>query len=113
VWRAKYDLVNTENEQLRVMLRLLLGESGGDASQHGLPRGSSIQPRSMTVDALLSQPVVNMDVRGGTITDVGRDVHSHVHNHWVTIYLRFVRFIIVICKCDADRVERSAVTETL
>jgi len=89
VSKAKYDDVNAENERLRVMLRLLLGESAGDASRsdsiHRKPT-SSIQRRpTATVDAISSEPVVNMDMRGGNITDVGRDVHNHVHNAWVMI----------------------------
>jgi len=87
VSKAKYDDMNAENERLRVMLRLLLGESAGDASQSDSihrKSSSSIQRRS-TVDAISSEPVVNMDMRGGNITDVGRDVHNHVHNAWVMI----------------------------
>ena len=103
MWRAKYDQVNAENEQLRLMLRLRLSESTGDSQSdlrlvHRKP-SSSLPQSSMAVDAngaLSSQPVVNMDVRGSNITDIGRDVHNHVHNHWITI--RFVRLVIVIYK---------------
>ena len=96
MWKAKYDEVNAENEQLRLMLRVLLGDSAGDAPQNELIRrkpSSSIQrPLTATMPMPLSQPIVNMDIRGGNITDVGRDVHNHVHNHWVAISLRFVQF---------------------
>ena len=44
-----------------------------------------------------------MDMRGGNINNIGRDVHNHVHNHWVTISIRFVWLNTVIYKCDADR----------
>jgi len=94
VWRAKYDEVNAENEQLRLMLRLRLGEpTGGSQSDlrlvHQKPN-SSLPQCSTAVDAnstLLPQcqPVVNVDQRGGNITEIGRDVHNHVHNHWVAI----------------------------
>jgi len=93
-WKAKYDKLNAENEQLRLMLRLLL-ESAGDASQSDLVHrklSSSLQ----RLDALSSQPVVNTDMRGSNITDIGRDVHNHVHNHWVTISLSDGNMIIIL-----------------
>ena len=103
-WRAKYEEVNAENEQLRVMLRLLPGESARDISQNELIRRSSWIPRpSMaTVDRSSSQSVVNMDMRASNINNIGRDVHNHVHNHWVAISIGFVWFSMVIDKCDAD-----------
>jgi hypothetical protein len=99
--RAKYDKLKMENEQLRRFLRLLLADSARDALE-----GNEIQQRSAaTVDHLdallnLSQSVVNVDVRGGNITDVGGDIHNHYQ--WALISLKFVQFIIVVYKCDAD-----------
>jgi len=93
-WRAKFDEVNAENERLRLMLQFRreepIGRSLGDHRLvHRTPSGS-IPQCSMAMDengALLPQcqPVVNVDQRGGNITDIGRDVHNHVHNHWVAI----------------------------
>ena len=107
-WKAKYEEVNAENEELRLMLRLLLSESADDVLQSELicrKRSGSIQQSSMTTIDTPSPPqsVVNMDMRGGNINNIGRDVHNHVHNHSVTISIRFVWLNTVIYKCDADR----------
>ena len=68
-------------------------------------RSGSIQQSLMTTIDTPSPPqsVVNMDMRGGNINNIGRDVHNHVHNHSVTISIRFVWLNTVIYKCDADR----------
>ena len=95
--------MNAENEQLRRLLRLRLGAERAGNSQSDLrltyqtPTNSLPQP-SMAVDVQQCQPIVNVDQRGGNITDVGRDVHNHVHNHWVAISIRFVRLVIVVYK---------------
>jgi len=100
VSRAQYDELNAENERLRLMLRLLLGESTVDVSQsnliHRKPDSSIQQRATLTVQAPSSQRVVNMDVRGGSITDIGRDVHNHVHNHWIAINLSDGNIIAIL-----------------
>jgi hypothetical protein len=51
------------------------------------------------VSDVASQPqaVNNTDLRGSTVTDVGRDVHYHYN-----VTIRFGRSVIVVYKCDAD-----------